>query len=73
MAHKLIETIKKCANNIYGDLEDMYDALEELVADESLDIYTKNALEECLDVLITTEYLDELIARLGCININKIK
>lgn len=71
MIHTLVEVIKRCANNMYGDLEDMYDALEELLDCEDLDIYARKALQECHDILITTEYLDELIARLGCINKNK--
>jgi hypothetical protein len=68
--HGLINESKKTANKLYGYLEDLRDLLFELINDENINIYDRNALYECLQVLNEVELLDEIIARLGCINFN---
>jgi hypothetical protein len=55
---------------MYGYLEDLRDILFELTNDENVDINERNALYECLQVLNEVELLDEIVARLGCINFN---
>ena len=58
----------KLANEMYGHLEDLKEVLSEMTQDNSLDDYTKISLLECYMALPEPELLDELIARLGCID-----
>ena len=54
---------------MYGYLEDLREILLELSNDEDLNIYDRVALDDCLQALNEVELLDEIVARLGCINI----
>ena len=38
--------------------------------DENIDIYDRDALYECLLALNEVELLDEIVARLGCIDLD---
>ena len=58
----------KLANEMYGHLEDLKEALAEMTQDNCLDDYTRISLLECYMALPEPELLDELIARLGCID-----
>lgn len=66
----LINESKRVANNMYGDLEYLRDLLFELTNDKNIDIYNKRAFNEYLQLLNEVELLDEIIARLGCINLD---
>lgn len=66
----LINESKMAANKLYGHLEDLRDLLFELTNDENIDIYDRSALYECLQALNEVELLDEIVARLGCINLD---
>lgn len=66
----LINESKRTANTLYGYLEDLRDLLFELTNDENIDIYDRNALYECLQALNEVELLDEIVARLGCIDLD---
>ena len=68
--HGLINESKRTANKLYGYLEDLRDLLFELTNDENIDIYDRNALYECLLALNEVELLDEIVARLGCIDLD---
>lgn len=67
---RLVQEAKICSNRMYGYLEDLRDLLFELTNDENIDIYDRSALYECLLALNEVELLDEIVARLGCINFN---
>ena len=67
---KLIREAINSANKMYGHLEDLHDILFELVNDESIDFNERYELEECRQCLNDVELLDEIIARLGCIDID---
>lgn len=67
MSDKLIDMAIECANSMYGKLEDLNDVLNELIEDDTIDMNDRLALLECLMALNEPEFLDELIARLGCI------
>ena len=67
---RLVQEAKICANRMYGYLEDLRDILFELTNDESVDINERYALYECLQALNEVELLDEIVARLGCIDID---
>ena len=58
----------KLANEMYGHLEDLKEVLSEMAQDNGLDDYTRISLLECYMALPEPELLDELIARLGCID-----
>jgi hypothetical protein len=66
----LINESKRVANRMYGDLEYLRDLLLELSNDDDLNIYDRVALDDCLKALNEVELLDEIIARLGCINLD---
>lgn len=66
----LINESKRTANKLYGYLEDLRDLLFELTNDENIDIYDRSALYECLLALNEVELLDEIVARLGCIDLD---
>jgi hypothetical protein len=55
---------------MYGYLEDLREILFELTNDENIDIYDRSALYECLLALNEVELLDEIVARLGCIDLD---
>ena len=67
---RLVQEAKICANRMYGYLEDLREILFELTNDESIDINERYALYECLQALNEVELLDEIVARLGCIDID---
>lgn len=67
---RLVQMAKICANRMYGYLEDLSDGLTQLKNDENLDMTTRIALGEYLNILNDVELLDEIIARLGCIKFN---
>lgn len=67
---RLVQEAKICSNRMYGYLEDLRDILFELTNDESIDINERYALYECLQALNEVELLDEIVARLGCIDID---
>lgn len=67
---RLVQEAKICSNRMYGYLEDLRDILFELTNDENIDIYDRSALYECLLALNEVELLDEIVARLGCIDID---
>lgn len=67
---RLVQKAKICSNRMYGYLEDLRDILFELTNDENVDINERKALYECLQALNEVELLDEIVARLGCINID---
>lgn len=67
---RLVQIVKTCANRMYGYLEDLSDGLAQLKNDENLDMATRMALGEYHNILNDVELLDEIIARLGCINLN---
>ncbi len=56
------------ANKMYGYLEDLKDILSELTIANDLSDSTRLALLECYIALPEPELLDELVARLGCID-----
>jgi hypothetical protein len=55
---------------MYGYLEDLREILFELTNDENIDINERYALYECLQALNEVELLDEIVARLGCIDLD---
>ena len=65
---KLVQEAKICANKMYGSLEDLREILSELSNDDDLNIYDRVALDDCLKALNEVELLDEIVARLGCID-----
>lgn len=67
---RLVQEAKICSNRMYGYLEDLRDILFELTNDENVNINERYALYECLQALNEVELLDEIVARLGCINID---
>ena len=67
---RLVQEAKICSNRMYGYLEDLRDLLFELINDENIDIYDRSALYECLQALNEVELLDEIVARLGCIDLD---
>ena len=67
---RLVQEAKICANSMYGYLEDLRDILFELTNDESVDINERYALYKCLRALSKVELLDEIVARLGCIDLD---
>lgn len=69
-ARRLVQEAKICSNRMYGYLEDLRDILFELTNDENIDINERYALYECLQALNEVELLDEIVARLGCIDID---
>ena len=69
-ARRLVQEAKICSNRMYGYLEDLREILFELTNDENIDINERYALYECLQALNEVELLDEIVARLGCINFN---
>lgn len=66
---RLVQEAKICSNRMYGYLEDLRDILFELTNDESININERYALYECFEALNEVELLDEIVARLGCIDI----
>ena len=66
---RLVQEAKISANRMYGYLEDLREILLELSNDEYLNIYDRVALDVCLKALNEVELLDEIVARLGCIDI----
>ena len=69
-SRRLVQEAKISANKMYGHLEDLREILLELSNDEDLNIYDRVALDDCLNALNEVELLDEIIARLGCIDID---
>ena len=69
-SRRLVQQAKISANKMYGHLEDLREILLELSNDEDLNIYDRVALDDCLNALNEVELLDEIVARLGCIDIN---
>lgn len=69
-ARRLVQEAKICSNRMYGYLEDLREILFELTNDENIDIYDRSALYECLLALNEVELLDEIVARLGCIDLD---
>ena len=69
-AHRLVQEAKICSNRMYGYLEDLREILFELTNDENIDINERYALYECLQALNEVELLDEIVARLGCIDLD---
>ena len=67
---RLVQQAKISANRMYGYLEDLREILFELSNDEDLNIYDRVALDDCLHALNEVELLDEIVARLGCIDID---
>lgn len=67
---RLVQQAKISANRMYGYLEDLREILLELSNDEDLNIYDRVALDDCLQALNEVELLDEIVARLGCIDID---
>ena len=67
---RLVQEAKICSNRMYGYLEDLREILFELTYDENIDIYDRCALYECLLALNEVELLDEIVARLGCIDLD---
>lgn len=67
---RLVQEAKICSNRMYGYLEDLREILFELTNDENIDIYNRSALYECLLALNEVELLDEIVARLGCIDLD---
>lgn len=67
---KLIREAINSANKMYGHLEDLREILFELANNGNIDINEKHALYECFEALNEVELLDEIIARLGCIDID---
>ena len=70
MKSRLVQQAKISANRMYGYLEDLREILLELSNDEDLNIYDRVALDDCLQALNEVELLDEIVARLGCIDID---
>ena len=73
LSEKLVQMAIECANHMYGNLEDLNDILNELIEDENINENERLALLECLNVLNKPEFLDELVARLGCIDMGEDK
>ena len=69
-SRRLVQEAKISANRMYGYLEDLREILLELSKDDDLNIYDRVALDDCLNALNEVELLDEIIARLGCINLD---
>ena len=69
-SRRLVQEAKISANKMYGHLEDLREILLELSNDEDLNIYDRVALDDCLNALNEVELLDEIVARLGCIDID---
>ena len=69
-ARRLVQEAKIYSNRMYGYLEDLRDILFELTNDENIDINERYALYECLQALNEVELLDEIVARLGCIDLD---
>ena len=67
---RLVQEAKICSNRMYGYLEDLRDILFELTNDENINIHERCALYECLQALNEVELLDEIVARLGCIDLD---
>ena len=70
MKSRLVQQAKISANRMYGYLEDLREILLELSNDEDLNIYDRVALNDCLHALNEVELLDEIVARLGCIDLD---
>ena len=70
MKSRLVQQAKISANRMYGYLEDLREILLELSNDEDLNIYDRVALDDCLHALNEVELLDEIVARLGCIDLD---
>ena len=66
---RLVQQAKISANRMYGYLEDLREILLELSNYEDLDIHDRVALDDCLKALNEVELLHEIVARLGCIDI----
>lgn len=69
-SRRLVQQAKISANKMYGHLEDLREILLELSNDEDLNIYDRVALDDCLNALNEVELLDEIVARLGCIDLD---
>lgn len=69
---RLVQQAVISANRMYGNLEDLREILLELSDDENLNIHERMALFECREALNEVELLDEIIARLGCIDIDNL-
>ena len=69
-ARRLVQEAKICSNRMYGYLEDLREILFELTNDKNIDINERYALYECLQALNEVELLDEIVARLGCIDLD---
>ena len=69
-ARRLVQEAKICSNRMYGYLEDLREIFFELTNDENIDINERYALYECLQALNEVELLDEIVARLGCIDLD---
>ena len=67
---RLVQEAKICSNRMYGYLEDLREILLELSNDDNLNIYDRVALDDCLQALNEVELLDEIVARLGCIDLD---
>ena len=70
--NKLVQQAIISANKMYGHLEDLREILLELSNDEDLNIHERMALFECHEALNEVELLDEIVARLGCIDIDNL-
>ena len=69
-SRRLVQEAKISANKMYGHLEDLREILLELSNDDDLNIYDRVALDDCLQALNEVELLDEIVARLGCIDLD---
>lgn len=67
---RLVQQAKISANRMYGYLEDLHEILDELTYDENIDLNTRAALDEANRLLNDVELLDEIVARLGCIDLD---
>lgn len=67
---RLVQEAIESANKMYGHLEDLKEILFELADDSNIIVHERIALLECHDLLNDVELLDEIVARLGCIDID---
>lgn len=69
MNKQLIKDTIRHSHKLYVYLEDLKDMLFEITNDETIDLDRRKGLYECLKALNDVELYDEIIARLGCIDL----